>query len=148
MWLSGRRIGDYSTIVTISVPTRWLWQSLRFRGTRTDELLAEMPADALLRFLESRIYKPAESIEATAKNLATYGRYCICPNVCESFDGDWLALVELTDADRMVWRNFGSKVAGDELLPVGFYDETVSELVGWIHAETGFHPSILDKHLR
>jgi Immunity protein 42 len=148
LWLYGQQIGDYSVVVHMSVPVRWFWQTLGFRGTRTDLALAGMPADVAIQFLESRLFQSSGSIEEADVAVAEFSRYCICPNNCESFDGEWLGLIELAGKDRAIWRGFESGIVGEVELPIGYYDEIVKELVDWFQSETGFHPSSLEEHLR
>jgi hypothetical protein len=149
-WAGGRQIGDYSQRVMLAPVIDFLADTLVYQSNRSGPAFVGMPAAQILAAVYQAIYgdpSPSASPEDMRSAAQEYGRFQICPNGCEAFDGERAVLmeehprVEESPRERFIWRNFTDQSVEEINLVAGEYEATVRDLLQWAVRELGRDPA-------
>ncbi len=137
LWAGGHRIGDPEATVILNLAADFFGNTLRYRGARRDEALADRAGPEMLKFLEAALFgEGGESVEDCLELESRFRKYVICPGGSESFDGEFAALVEHPSDDELLWKDFASKTIHSLTLEAGEYDRIMRSFLDWFQAES------------
>jgi hypothetical protein len=144
IWAGSRQIGDSSQTVMLAPVIDFLAESLVYQSNRSDPRFVGMPAAEVLATVHQALYgdpDPSASPEELRSAEKYYGRFQICPNGCEAFDGERAVLIEEGPRERFIWRNFADQSVEEIYLVAGEYEATIRELLQWAVRELGRDPA-------
>jgi|GEM_PF-2057924 len=167
VWAGGFSIGDFSLLVMLNIPYIHFGDSLQECGKRHDPFLISMSAIEAFNFLDSTLYGDIEKVLSYAQledefrkiwtiqsdleefdkqqifleELASkYGKYNICTNFSEAFDGEKCFVIEGKKAERFIWKDDKSDSIREIILKPDTYKHVLGSFVTWfeqVEAEQG-----------
>jgi Immunity protein 42 len=140
IWIENERIGDDIDVV-LNIPINSFNASASLSGYRKSEKLEKMTEVEVMSFLDQTLWREDVSnlsfqdIQDLEKE---YGKYNICTNFSESFDGESLYLIEAKNSERFVWKIFSRNIVKEIYLRSNTYKEVVEDFTQWYLQETSF----------
>ncbi len=140
IWIKNERIGDNIDVI-LNVPVNSFNASASFSGQRKSEKLEKMTEVEVMNFLDQALWGEDVSnlsFQDIQDLEREYGKYNICTNFSESFDGESLYLIEAKNSERFVWKIFGKDIVKEIYLRSNTYKEVVEDFTQWYLQETSF----------
>ena len=106
LWIVGTRIGDPSSTEPLGVCVSGFETAIEDTGTRVDATFNVMPKEQVVWFLWNAIFGRNErSLEEEEDLAGKYNKFILCPYLGESFDDDFVVIVDVSSKIRVIWQD-------------------------------------------
>jgi hypothetical protein len=140
-WVNGKQLGNYEQMIILSPIADYLRTTLCYQGERQDETLINILPEQALNIIYSALYGDDNNVENNQdknQQWKQYSKFCICPNGCESFDGELAVLLEDCEGEIFIWRDYYDRKVYEMRLEADEYESTVQAFLDWVNPLTDY----------